>query len=212
MNYLAHLLLSDNDEKIMVGNFIADWVKGSHHTQYPLGIQKGILMHRAIDSFTDQHPLHKHSRSFFAPSYGKFSGIVVDVLFDHFLSVHWLEYCKTNRTSFIEHSYDIMSRYRTFFPPRPKRLLSSIIHHDWMGAYVSFSGLEKVLQRMSRRTSLPPMTNDAIITLRLNYPEIDNDFKQFFKQLQDYVKEWNENYDIQQNRNRRILKNTHRFI
>ena len=85
MNYLAHLLLSGNNEKIMVGNFVADWVKGRTFDQYPEDIQRGIVMHRAIDSFTDSHPLHKHSRSFFVPSYGHFSGIVVDVLYDHFL-------------------------------------------------------------------------------------------------------------------------------
>ena len=84
MNYLAHLHLSDNNERIMVGNFIADWVKGNKYNDYPDEIRRGILLHRAIDSFTDNHPLHKHSRQIFAESYGRFSGIVDDLLYDQF--------------------------------------------------------------------------------------------------------------------------------
>jgi len=187
LNYLAHLFLSGNNEKIMVGNFIADWVKGRTFNQYPADIQRGIVMHRAIDSFTDNHPLHKHSRSFFVPSYGRFSGIVVDVLYDHFLSVHWNEFTSGNRISYIENAYHIIENYRCFLPARPKRILPSMIHHDWVGCYVSLYGLHKVLERMSRRTTLPAFSQDAITILRENYDAIDADFMMFFADLQDYV-------------------------
>ena len=187
MNYLAHLFLSGNNEKIMVGNFIADWVKGRTFDQYPADIQRGIVMHRAIDSFTDAHPLQKHSRSFFVPSYGRFSGIVVDVLYDHFLSVHWNEFTSGNRITYIEHAYSTIEKYRRFLPARPKRMLPSMIHHDWVGCYVSLYGLHKVLERMSRRTALPAFSQDAITILRENYDAIDADFVLFFAELQDYV-------------------------
>lgn len=189
MNYLAHMLLSGNDEKVMLGNFVADWVKGNSYTQFPLRVQQGILMHRAIDSFTDQHKLHKHSRTFFAPYYGRFSGIVVDVLYDHFLSQHWAEFCKTSRRDFIAEAYSVMNTYRQLLPPRPRRLLPSIIYHDWVGAYVSFAGLEKVLERMSKRSPLPAMSNAAISVLRDNYQQIDTDFCEFFPLLKSHVSE-----------------------
>ena len=187
MNYLAHLLLSGNNEKIMVGNFVADWVKGRTFDQYPEDIQRGIVMHRAIDSFTDSHPLHKHSRSFFVPSYGHFSGIVVDVLYDHFLSMHWNEFSSVDRILYIRNAYSIIEKYRRFLPARPKRMLPSMIHHDWVGAYVSMYGLHNVLERMSRRTALPAFSKDAISILRENYNAIDADFMAFFPELQVYI-------------------------
>ena len=187
MNYLAHLLLSGNNEKIMVGNFVADWVKGNKYLDYPSDIQRGIKMHRAIDSFTDLHPLHKHSRSLFAPSYGRFSGIVIDVLYDHFLSIHWNEFHSGDRITYIENAYRIIENYRRFLPPRPKRMLPSMIHHDWIGCYVSLYGLHKVLERMSRRTTLPAFSLDAISILRDNYDELDADFMAFFPELIEHV-------------------------
>lgn len=189
MNYLAHLHLSGDNEKVMVGNFIADWVKGNKYLDYQTEIRRGILMHRAIDSFTDNHPLHKHSRSFFTDSYGRFSGIVVDVLYDHFLSVHWNEYGNGDRISYIKNAYLVIEKYRTFLPARPKRLLPSMIHHDWVGAYVSMYGLHKVLERMSRRTALPAFSRDAISILRENYDLIDCDFKVFYPELSAYVEQ-----------------------
>jgi len=189
MNYLAHLLLSGNNEKILFGNFIADWVKGNKYLQYPIEIKRGILMHRQIDSFTDHHRLHKHSRTYFAPSYGHFSGIVVDVVFDHFLSVHWNEFHKGNRIEFIKKAYISIERYRWFLPPRPKRLLPSMVHHDWIGSYASIYGLNKVLERMSQRTALPAFSKDAITILRDNYEAIESDFMAFFPELYSYISE-----------------------
>jgi acyl carrier protein phosphodiesterase len=175
----------------MVGNFVADWVKGRTFDQYPADIQRGIVMHRAIDSFTDAHPLHKHSRSYFVPSYGRFSGIVVDVLYDHFLSMHWNDFVAGNRINYIENAYTVIQRYKTFLPARPKRMLPSMIHHDWIGCYVSLYGLEKVLARMSRRTSLPAFSQDAIVILRKNYEAIDADFMAFFRELIAFVETGN---------------------
>ena len=174
----------------MVGNFIADWVKGNKYNDYPDEIRRGILLHRAIDSFTDNHPLHKHSRQVFAENYGRFSGIVVDVLYDHFLSVHWKRFSNIPRNQFIENAYQVIWNYRTYLPPRPKRLLPSIIHHDWVGCYVSFYGLQKVLERMSRRTALPPMSRNAISTLREQYQILDNDFMAFYPELLQFVTEY----------------------
>jgi len=144
-------------------------------------------MHRAIDSFTDHHPLYLHSKQYFRPSYRLFSGIVVDVLYDHFLSAHWEEYNKVDRRKFIADAYRTMNLYKIYLPPRPQRLLPAIIHHDWLGAYASFNGLEKVLERMSKRTALPAMTINAIQILRDNYGEMERDFLSFYPELQRHV-------------------------
>ena len=86
MNYLAHIYLSNEEEEITLGNFIADGVKGKKYVQFPLGIQQGILLHRAIDSFTDAHPIVRKSTKRLHKKYGHYSGVIVDILYDHFLA------------------------------------------------------------------------------------------------------------------------------
>ena len=84
MNYLAHIYLSNEEEEITLGNFIADGVKGKKYIQFPSGIQQGILLHRAIDSFTDTHPIVRKSTKRLHKKYGHYSGVIVDILYDHF--------------------------------------------------------------------------------------------------------------------------------
>ena len=86
MNYLAHVYLSGSDQNIMIGNFIADSIKGSKYLEYPIAIQKGILLHRKIDSFTDHHPSFRNSTKKLHQRYGHYSGIIVDIFYDHFLA------------------------------------------------------------------------------------------------------------------------------
>ena len=92
MNFLAHIYLSGEDEGITIGNFIADGIKGKKYLSYPASIQKGILLHRGIDSFTDSHPTVRQSTARLHENYGHYSGVIVDILYDHFLAKNWEEY------------------------------------------------------------------------------------------------------------------------
>ena len=56
MNYLAHAFLSFNDSGLLIGNMISDFVKGKKQFDYTPDIQKGIRLHRMIDTYTDAHP------------------------------------------------------------------------------------------------------------------------------------------------------------
>ena len=92
MNFLAHLYFSPNDSLVKTGNFMADWIKGKAYENYPVKVQQGILLHRSIDDFTDKHPNVMQSKSYFRDSYGKYAGVVTDILYDHFLAKNWKEY------------------------------------------------------------------------------------------------------------------------
>ncbi|MFN5494587.1 MAG: DUF479 domain-containing protein, partial [Bacteroidota bacterium] len=100
MNYLAHIFLSGDDDEIVLGNFIGDFIKGHQWQNFPPGIQKGILLHRRIDDFTDHHLLVRESKKIFLPSYHPYSGVIIDVLFDGFLEKHFTEYSKTDLNTF----------------------------------------------------------------------------------------------------------------
>ena len=102
MNYLAHIYLSNEEEEITLGNFIADGIKGKKYIQFPLGIQQGILLHRAIDSFTDAHPIVRKSTRRLHKKYGHYSGVIVDILYDHFLAKNWMKYHSIPLHKYIE--------------------------------------------------------------------------------------------------------------
>ncbi|MBP6827851.1 MAG: hypothetical protein KA165_14915 [Saprospiraceae bacterium] len=92
MNHLAHCFLSFNDEDLLLGNFIGDFVKGNDWKKYPEKVQQGILLHRTIDSYTDNHPMTDRSVTRVRPYAGRYSPPFTDILYDHLLAIHWEKY------------------------------------------------------------------------------------------------------------------------
>ncbi len=187
MNFLAHLYLSGNSENIMIGNFIGDYVKGKNYENYQDGIKYGILLHRKIDSFTDSHPIVKQSKDSFIKKYHKYAGVITDVIYDHFLTIHWKDYSSENLNHFIYHAYEILLTNYSKLPLRVKQFLPFFIIYNWLGSYDSFKGLERVFDRMSMKTSLPKYSKYAIHELKNNYQQIQKDFSIFFPELINYV-------------------------
>ncbi len=183
MNFLAHSFLSGQNNFILIGNFIGDFVKGKQHETYQKEIQQGILLHRFIDSFTDNSAITKESKKIFAPVYGKYAGIIVDIIYDHCLSVHWDSYTNIPRESFIAHVYKVLSIYHHVLPLRAQQLIISIIYHNWMQFYVSFYGIKTVLQKMATRTTLPEHSDECIQILKDNYAILNEQFQEFFHSI-----------------------------
>jgi acyl carrier protein phosphodiesterase len=92
MNFLAHIYLSGNDNLLKIGNFMADSIRGNHYLDYPDSLRKGILLHRHIDTFTDSHPIYRKSKHRLHSKYGHYSGVIMDIVYDHFLSKNWSVY------------------------------------------------------------------------------------------------------------------------
>ena len=102
MNHLAHLYLSGSDPDLMLGNFIADAVKGKQVELYALGVQNGIRLHRAIDTFTDAHPVVRQTKAHLYAGYSKFAGVILDIYFDHFLAIGWANYHPQPLADFVD--------------------------------------------------------------------------------------------------------------
>ena len=187
MNFLAHIYLSGNSDEILIGNFIGDYVKGKEYLHYPVMIRQGILLHRDIDSFTDKHHITRSSKVFIRDKYGKYSGIVVDIFYDHFLAIHWSSFSDQTLHRFIHKKYDILSSYFPVFPDSVKHFFPYFIRSNWLEAYSTIDGLESVLRRMAYRTSLPEFSDYAIKQLKNNYHELSNSFITFFDDIVNYV-------------------------
>ena len=188
MNYLAHLFLAGTDPEMILGNFIADHVKGSDTLKYSENVRKGISMHRAIDTFTDQHPVVRQSIARLRADFRKYAGVIVDMYYDHFLSAQWDEYSDTDLPEFTRIRYDILNTFQSILPARSARLLFYMEKQNWLLSYGSFAGMQQAFNGMSRRTTFESNMEFAVVNLKAGYPEFNQEFRQFFPELQSYVK------------------------
>jgi acyl carrier protein phosphodiesterase len=196
LNYLAHIYLSGANEEIMVGNFIGDYVKGFELTRYSEQIRKGIILHRHIDSFTDTNLIVKRSKLRIAEKYHKYSGIIIDIFYDHFLVLSWPTFSAWPICDFISNVHGILSRYNDELPDAVRLFLPSFIKNNWIKKYSTIEGIEDILHRMSNRTSLPDETDFAIKVLTKDYYKLESEFSAFFPSLISYV---SKSFDIKLN-------------
>ncbi|MBE0664030.1 MAG: DUF479 domain-containing protein [Bacteroidales bacterium] len=183
MNFLAHAYLSGNDENIIVGNFIADHVKGKVINNYNVEILKGIKLHRRIDAFTDSHPIVRESTGRLKEQFGRFSGVIVDMFYDHFLAKNWNDYSEVPIKKFTAGIYRVMMNHFMILPPKTRRILPFIMADDWMASYANLEGLNMALTGMSRRTNFNSGMEHAVEALKKDYSLYKDEFSAFFVEL-----------------------------
>ncbi len=187
MNFLAHTYLSGESEFITIGNFIGDWVKGSAFRQYPLEIQKGILLHRCIDSYTDHHPTFRRSKQRLSGEFKKYSGIVIDIFYDHFLAKDWNLFSQVSLERFADRLNDILERHQYLLTPEMTEFIVHFMNHRRIESYATLEGIEGVLRAMACKRSLPDKTDYAIDNLKTYYDGYGKDFCSYFTHLIRYV-------------------------
>ena len=183
MNFLAHIYLSGNDDLVTIGNFIADGIKGKDYKKYPKGIQIGVLLHRHIDTFTDAHETFKLSTRRLHEKYGHYSGVIVDILYDHFLAKNWVHYCTIPLDAYVQNFYDILENHYDLLPLRIKKMMPYMIADNWLLSYASIEGIARVLDGMNRRTKNRSGMDEAIVELEEHYKLFENEFSAFFDDL-----------------------------
>ena len=187
MNFLAHLYLSGESDEIRLGNFIGDFVKGNKYLNYPPQVACGIQMHRSIDYFTDNHPDVKSCMLLLKPGYGRHSGVIVDIFFDHFLADHWSEYSTITLKQFAREVHTLLISNFFALPMRVKQFLPFLIRHKRLESYARIENIFHVLEIMSNRTSLPSNSEYAIRVLNEEYSHFESHFRRFFHELIEYV-------------------------
>lgn len=188
MNYLAHTFLSGDNEELLVGNFIADSVRGSQLQMFSAGVAQGIRLHRQIDAFTDAHPVVQLSKERLRPDYRKFAGVITDVYYDHFLAAHFDEYSALSLPAYTQSVYALVKKYDAILPERVKYFLPYMIEQNWLLNYAHISGIRKSLTGLSRRTAFTSNMETAADELQLNYSLYQEEFGLFFPDLIGFVK------------------------
>lgn len=183
MNFLAHIFLSGDDDQLMIGNFIADFVKGNKKDNYPEGIKKGIELHRAIDDYTDHHPITGDSKARLRPKYPKYSGVIVDLYYDHFLAKNFEMYSKIALPEYAQNVYAILSDNQSIMPDKIKKFLPYMIEKDWLTNYATLEGIGRTLTGLSKRVSFENKMDESIHDLKTDYAIYKHEFYRFFPQL-----------------------------
>lgn len=191
MNFLAHLYLSGDQPKIMVGNFIADFVKGKHAPErFEKQIAQGIALHREIDFFTDQHPIVSQSKNRLRPKYRHYSGVIVDIFYDHFLAKYWSDYHQELLPDFADKAYDTLEMHLNESPEPVRFMLPYMIKGNWLVNYARVEGIHQALSGMARRTPYDSKMDEATADLSANYPDYEREFRLFFPELRAYCEQW----------------------
>ncbi|MBT8245221.1 MAG: DUF479 domain-containing protein [Winogradskyella sp.] len=183
MNFLAHIYLSGNNELLTIGNFSADGIRGKKYTTYPKAMQAGILLHRYIDTYTDAHPIFRQSTKRLHKGYGHYSGVIVDIFYDHFLAKNWNKYHTQPLDNYIQKFYTSLNNNYEFLPERFQNLTPFMIKDNWLLSYATIDGIQKVLNGMNRRTKGRSKMNEATKELKIYYIDFENDFFSFFEEL-----------------------------
>ena len=188
MNFLAHIYLSGENDHIKIGNFIADGIHGKNFDEFPIDVQKGIRLHREIDSFTDFHPIFRQSKHRLHERYGHYSGVIMDIFYDHFLAKNFSNYSKVPLKDFSENFYKVLDTNFSILTPRFQKILPILKEENWLLMYATIEGISHILYNMDRRTRLRSKMQFSVEELKLFYTEFETEFTLFFAEMENFVK------------------------
>jgi acyl carrier protein phosphodiesterase len=188
MNYLAHIYLSDNSEENMLGNFLGDFVNKSLENNFEYSIRNGIFMHKKLDTFTDSHPDFLKSRNKISIPNRRLAGVLIDIFYDHFLAKNWSDYSSISLEDYADNFYNILKKFSNCLPDKLVKRMPIMINENWLVSSRDISGIERSLERISRRFSNTkhPLVN-PIDDLINNYEEFERDFKSFYIDAIEYA-------------------------
>lgn len=187
MNFLAHVYLSGTNDHLKIGNFMADGIHGKNFDEFPIDVQKGIRLHREIDSYTDFHPIFRQSKHRLHERYGHYSGVIIDIFYDHFLAKNFSIYSKVPLEQFVQDFYKVLDENFEILTPRFKSILPVLKQENWFLLYATVDGITHILYMMDRRTKLRSKMQFSIEELVLFYNDFETEFTLFFAEMQIFV-------------------------
>lgn len=187
MNFLAHIYLSGDDDLIKIGNFMADGIRGKNFENMHVEIRKGIILHRAIDTFTDSHLLWRQSTKRLHEKYHHYAGVIVDVFYDHFLAKNWSAYSGVSLDVFVNNFYKSLENNYELLTEKTQGMMPYMIRHNWLWNYQFTEGIARILYQMDQRTRNNSRMRYSIAELHEFYDAFEAEFTAFFEDLRVYA-------------------------
>lgn len=185
MNHLAHLFLAPDSPEARIGSLLGDFSKGVAVGQLPPEVRNGYRHHLQVDSYTDRHPQVRASKRLFSDQRRRFAGVALDILYDHFLLLHWDRFSDMNRDTFINRVYGELSDYEHLMPDPMVNVTRRMVAHDWFGQYQDLDNIGHALDRVAGRIRFPNQFEGIIEEIRSHHTELENRFFLFFSELQN---------------------------
>lgn len=189
MNYLAHAYLSFNHPQILVGNMISDHVKGSAQYSYAQAIQKGIWLHRQIDTYTDAHQALMSAKDIFRPAYRLYASPIIDILMDHFLANDKNEFPSNELFSFTQQVYQTLEDHSAELPIIFSTIFPYMRYENWLLNYGNEEGIKKSLRGLVRRATYLRESETAFALFQSHYTQLQQCFDNFFPDVKRFAKE-----------------------
>lgn len=188
MNYLAHAFLSGDNPELLLGNFIADSVKGKQAALYAPQVAKGIQLHRLIDIYTDNHAIVEETKARLRPKYKKYAPVIADMYYDHFLASRFEVYSPEEPLAkYTRRVYNIVDAAYNSLPERMQYIFRHMKAHNWLMSYAQLEGIGKALTGLSQRAAFNSGMETAVLELQANYTLYAAEFEAFFPELMAYV-------------------------
>jgi acyl carrier protein phosphodiesterase len=188
MNFLAHAYLSFHDPQVLTGNMISDFVKGKQQYSFPAAIQKGIRLHRAIDEFTDHHPVTQEAKQVFRAAYRLYSGALVDIIYDHYLATDATIFEDAALLQFSEGVYAHLEQQAADLPDRFLNLLPYMKADNWLYQYKERAMIRKSLRGLVRRSTFLSDSETAFQLFEQEYELLKDCYNRFFPELERYAR------------------------
>lgn len=189
MNFLAHIYLSGDNDLLKIGNFMADSIRGNSYLDYSDELRKGILLHRYIDSFTDAHPIYRKSKHRLHEKYGHYSGVIMDIIYDHYLAKNWETYSNVPLEHYAAAFYKLLQDHYELLTEKTQKMIPYMIGRNWLVSYASLEGLEMILFQMDYRTKHRANMQEAIVEVNQFNAEFEAEFTVFFEELRNNCNE-----------------------
>jgi acyl carrier protein phosphodiesterase len=187
MNFLAHIYLSGDNDLIKIGNFMADGIRGKQFEHYPQEVQKGIILHRSIDTYTDSHLVFRQSTKRLHEKYHHYAGVIVDIIYDHFLAKNWSKYSEENLEHFINRFYKSLEENYPILSEKTQGLMPHMIKQNWLSSYQTIEGIHNILTQMDRRSKNLSKMQFASEELKEFYSEFEQEFTLFFEDIKSHA-------------------------
>ncbi|WP_338391539.1 acyl carrier protein phosphodiesterase [Fulvitalea axinellae] len=189
MNYLAHFVLSDEDT--LVGNFAGDFVKGKKTLEaLPEDFRRGVIWHRAIDDFTDSHPVFIQSVKRVRAEFGHYAGVAVDLYYDYLLATDFVKWTGEDLSDFSQRCYSALSLEMATMPEKAQFVCERMIQYDWLASYATDKGLDRSFKGIASRTKFDSGLENGFTVLQDNEKELRADFAQFFPRILEFKKDY----------------------
>lgn len=187
MNYLAHFYLSEGSENLILGNLLADSMNGSidspKYSVFSQEIIHGIRLHREIDFYTDNHPIVRQSIHRLQSKHHKYSGVIVDMFYDHLLARNWGKFSSEPLELYSARVYNIFEVNKNIIPFKMNRLVHSMSSKDWLSNYRFEENLNWAFKGLAQRAKFESNMENAMEDLLENYGDFLNEFLTFFPQI-----------------------------